>query len=208
MSSSSSSTELEPHARAAAERMLATVNSDQYVEALSDDRVKGAVGSLVLRSAQAGQELSPIAVDYAIEAFSRHGLSEEEVVALSPNTSTQTPEEVEEHLRVQHVALELVRDHTDLRAQAQGDARELARLRIESTQAFMGLVNRIEALADERVDEESLTQLADEYRQYLISIEGAAIETQSALEDLEQASPESLLGFLANRYFKSEPPVR
>ncbi len=208
-----SSTNLEPANRERAARMLEVINADQYAEELADPDARQAIGSLVLRSAQKGMELTPASLDYAVETFGRHGLSQEEFVALLGDLTDFTPTESENRLRAAHVALEINRsEHGE--AKGTDSVREAAEQRVARIKEIMDVVAVVEAVTGEKMDADEVLGFADDYRQYLI-MEGhdpenpdqsKAIETHGPLEDLSRASTHELGRFLLNRHgIRTEP---
>jgi len=191
---STQSQELTPAAQESAQRMLATIEDRraQYAELLPEGGpAVQAMASLVLRSAEAGVELSPAAVDYAVESFGRHGISQEELLALGDPTELTAPE-AEVHLRRIHVALEIIRGHVEPPINLRGPG--LAEWRVRTATQYFGLIEAIESASGEVADDEMVLQVAEEYRHFLET------SAQESDDDEEATVRDGALSDLVNDY--------
>jgi hypothetical protein len=195
--------------------MLDVVNHEQYMkDYAAHPDAQAAVGALVLRAARTGTELTERTLDFAIESFGRHDLHAREFDALVGDITLLPTEDAEERLRLLHVSLELVRaEGSAIRSTSEddeaGDSGATSVERVNNVRNMMELVQRVELLTEEKTDAESIADLADAYRIFLLANRRLPVDPTgetvtpaqwTRIANLAKASAHELQEFLGQRY--------
>jgi hypothetical protein len=198
-------TGLVPQQTALAELMLIEVDVAQYDEYLDKPEVAANMQALVLGAARQGLQLTRNSLDYAIESFGRHDLSQAEFDRVVGDLRGLTAETIEVKLHQVHLACELI--GYDSATQHGITIDGSTRTRTDSIRDMAATIEAVESQTGEQLDIESAVDTAEQYRGYLYthitdSDKRFNLATRDSMDLLSQASNYDIAHFLDDQALK------